>query len=149
MRPRALALALPALLAACLDGPAVGPPLTATCDDADLDPARATHYRADVEAGVFGEGQLACGRCHLPGGATPVGIDVGGLDLSSYATLRAGGVSGPDLIVPGEPCASLLYLKLTAAPPAGGRMPLGGPLFASPAQLAVVHDWIAEGARDD
>jgi hypothetical protein len=52
------------------------------------------------------------------------------------------------LVMPSQPDMSLLLQKLTAAPPCGSRMPLGGNALTE-AQLAKVRSWIAAGAKDD
>ncbi len=52
------------------------------------------------------------------------------------------------LVVPGDAEGSLFYSKVTAAPPCGERMPLGG--GALPAeQIEMIRSWIAAGAKDD
>ena len=50
-------------------------------------------------------------------------------------------------VVPGDPMASLLYLKIAGLQPCGSRMPLGGPEFP-PAVTEPVRAWIAAGARE-
>ncbi|MEZ4403837.1 MAG: c-type cytochrome domain-containing protein [Kofleriaceae bacterium] len=148
---RALVL-LAALAGGCLDavGPDVGPPLRASCDDADRDPAVAVSFRRDLLDGVFASVTHGCLACHTAGGSSPIGLTVGGLDLGSYAGLRRGGVqSGADIVVPGRPCESVLYQKVRPGPPYGARMPLDGPPYVSAAEQDLIHDWIAEGAHAD
>jgi len=143
LRP-ALLLFAGVLPAACLEAlaPEVGPPSPVPACNDDLDPARDASFRGDVLP-IF---QRACGRCHAPG---EEGFDRSGLDLTSYASLRAGGSrSMGAIVVDGEPCASVLWQKLGPAPPFGDRMPRDeSPLPG--ADLGLIHDWIAEGARDD
>ena len=55
---------------------------------------------------------------------------------------------GMELVVPGEPEASLFFLKFSETPPCGGRMPNGG-AGVSAAQLEQVRSWIAAGAKND
>jgi len=139
-------------LAGCLDSlePDVGPPARALCSDADSDPSVAVRYQADLVDGIFNRAVLHCDKCHTPGGATPIGLLVSGLDLSTYDSLRAGGVqSGGDIVIPGQPCRSLLYQKVQAGPPFGARMPLDGPPYLRGDELRLVADWIAEGAHND
>jgi hypothetical protein len=139
------------LLAGCADvlAPDVGPPIRGACADLDSDPDVDIHFTDDVEA-IFATGAAHCLGCHSPDGETPLGLEVGGLDLSEYEYLREGGVvSGDDIVVPGEPCRSVLVQKLGAAPPFGARMPLDGPPFLSDADRQVIADWIAEGAHED
>lgn len=145
MRAALLALAL----AGCLDSapPDVGPPLRPACDDADRDPAVVVSYR-DVVDGVFRDPAYDCVKCHTEGGATPLGLLVGGLDLGSYDGLRRGGnQSGGDVVIPGAPCRSALYRKVLGGPPFGARMPLDGPPYLGDEELDLIHDWIAEGAH--
>ncbi len=72
-----------------------------------------------------------CGTCH--GSAA-----FGGLDLSSYASLLAGGVSGP-AIVPGDSAASLLIIRQ-----ATGDHP--GQLSGE--ELALINQWIDAGTPE-
>ncbi len=141
MKPAVALLAL----AGCLNAiaPEVGPlarPDDQTCNT-DSDPT--------VEV-TFGEvAQLfddKCTRCHRPGGE---GFRDSGLDLTSYDALLAGGTrSVGTIVVPGEPCASVVFQKIGEAPPFGARMPRNDdPLSA--ADQVLVHDWIAEGALDN
>ena len=146
------ALALAALTGGCTDAldPDVGPPLRAPCSDADSDPMTAISYRHDVVEGIFARPDVECVGCHSAGGEAPLGLLVGGLDLASYQGLRQGGVqAGADIVVPGQPCESALYRKVVAGPPFGARMPLDGPPFLSDADVQVIADWIAVGARED
>ncbi len=70
---------------------------------------------------------------------------VAGLNLESYASLMAGGNSGPS-IVPGDPQASLLYRKVSRqlAP----YMPPGG-VRLSDDDIATIRRWIEAGAPDN
>lgn len=78
-----------------------------------------------------------CVDCHDDGGDS-------GLDARSLAGLLAGGAHGP-AIAPGDCANSILYQKVSAAPPFGARMPLGGnPL--SDAELQTICTWIDQGA---
>ena len=87
----------------------------------------------------------------MPSAAGPgTGTQLSGLDLSSLSSLRAGGASsGSRIVVAGEPCSSIIYLKVEQAPPFGSRMPLGGPPFLTDEEENLLHDWIAEGANDN
>ncbi|MCX7644388.1 MAG: hypothetical protein N2Z62_03705 [Rhodobacteraceae bacterium] len=81
--------------------------------------------------------QERCVFCHS-GDAAPLG-----LVLESHAGLMAGSENGP-VVVPGAPAESALIARLTGA--AEPRMPLDGPPFLEPAQIAAVEAWIAAGA---
>lgn len=147
----AFGAALAAALAAggCSLEPDVGPRLAGTCDDSDGHPGKPVSFLSDIRPLIF-RPMGGCG-CHLP---TPngdgVGTQISGLNLSSLSTLRMGGInSGAKVIVAGEPCASIMYQKLSDAPPFGSRMPLNGPPYWTPDELQLLHDWIAEGAKDN
>lgn len=147
-------LALAALVAAlggCLDPvePEVGDPLRPLCSDEDSNLDTDVSFIDDV-AGIFEREDLGCRDCHTSSGASPIGVRVSGLSLSSYNSLRRGGdESGQAIVVPGQPCASILLQKVGQAPPFGARMPLDGPPFLTAEERQVIADWIAEGAEDD
>lgn len=128
--------------------PEVGPPLRLPCEDADSDPSTPTSFAREVRP-ILARDPGGCFQCHTAQGATPIGIVIGGLDLSTRDALLAGGVTGRAMtVVPGRPCASVLLAKLGAAPPFGARMPLeGSPLTGDAIQT--IADWIAEGADDN
>ena len=66
------------------------------------------------------------------------------------ASLRRGGFhSGAEIVVPGDPCSSLLIEKLRGPPSFGSRMPLDGPPFLTEEEIQRFQDWIAEGAEED
>lgn len=141
--------------AACLDAidpldPMVGDPLAARCVNEDSDPDVVISFSADVQPILRGQTpNPGCG-CHMPTDPDPIGIETTGLDLSTYEGLRAGGVNSLDgIVVPGQPCDSLLWMKVSAGPPFGSRMPFNGPPFLDDAALQIISDWIAEGARDN
>ena len=77
-----------------------------------------------------------------------IGTDLGGLDFTTLKSLReGGGTSGRNIIIPGKPDDSALVQKLRGTYAYGTRMPKNGPPFWSDADMKVVSDWIAEGAR--
>lgn len=146
------------LLAGCLSqlAPAVGPEqapsdgaislvdVSATCNT-DSDPTRTVSFSADLMSGVFLRGK--CLSCHTGGGE---GVQQSGFNLGSYTTLRAGGNhSGTNIVINFAPCSSILVLKIDTTPPFGKRMPYNGPPYLSSADIQLVRDWIAEGARDN
>jgi hypothetical protein len=90
-----------------------------------------------------------CG-CHNPGpGGGGSQIEATGFSIGDYAAVRRGGQNSRDrIVVPGKPCDSYLYQKLSDAPPSGARMPSYGPYW-NRADMLMLHDWIAEGARAD
>lgn len=96
-----------------------------------------------------------CNQCHN-NPANDVGngkLNMGADQATAYAALvgktsASSKCGGKPMVVPGDPEGSLFYEKMTAIPPCGGHMPLGGdPLTAE--QLDMVRSWIAGGAKND
>lgn len=129
--------------------PDVGKPLVGECKDVDSDPAHAVSFAADIRP-IFGKMPGGC-SCHMPTGTGPgAATALVGLDLSTFATVRAGGLnSAGKTAIPGKPCTSVIYLKVSEAPPFGSRMPLNGPPYLDDESETLLHDWIAEGAQDN
>jgi hypothetical protein len=70
-------------------------------------------------------------------------------DLATYASLRKGGaMSHENIIIPCKPCDSVLVQKLGPSPPFGVRMPNLMPVLPD-SDMALLRDWIAEGALDN
>lgn len=67
-----------------------------------------------------------------------------GFSVASYTSVLAGGINGAG-IVPGRPDLSIVYLKLTANPPFGLRMPRFSTPF-SDQRLDSIRLWILAGA---
>ncbi|HEY6176894.1 MAG TPA: hypothetical protein VIX73_20705 [Kofleriaceae bacterium] len=137
------------VLAACGLEPDVGARFPNECDEADSQPSSPVSFAGDIRP-LINRQMGGCG-CHLPSSnGAGTGTQISGLDLSSLTTLRSGGFnSGSRMVVAGQPCESIMYLKLEDAPPFGSRMPLNGPPFWNSDELKLLHDWIAEGAKDN
>lgn len=130
--------------------PDVGPLLGGICINDDSDPDTSVSFSKDIVPQILAPANVGCLNCHSPTAPTPFGFEVSGLDVSSYGTLRSGGSnSGTDIIIPGSPCDSILLQKTQPGPPFGGRMPLSGGPFLSAQVGQLLHDWIAEGARNN
>ncbi|MBK7076554.1 MAG: hypothetical protein IPH44_30105 [Myxococcales bacterium] len=147
---RGAALLLVALSgAACVDvlGPEVGPLDDNRCELTDSDPATTVSFATDLLGGALRRTDTDCLRCHTAGGT---GLRDSGLDLGSYTALRLGGNrSRQTIVVAGDPCASVLVQKLGPAPPFGARMPRNGPPYLPASDVALITDWILEGAHDN
>ena len=148
-----LALLIAALsISACLDElePEVGELRAGVCTPEDSDPRYDVSFSEDVFPMFERKApEIGCG-CHLPSSGRPIGIELSGFNLGSYGSLMRGGTtSGADIVVPGDPCASILVQKLSSAPPFGSRMPSNGPPYLSNTERALIADWIAEGAHDN
>jgi hypothetical protein len=130
--------------------PEVGDLRAGACKPDDSDPSHNVSFASDVLP-LFQRpfGQAGCG-CHQPGNKKTSGIDATGLNLFSYATLiRGGNTSHDTIVVPGNPCKSLIVQKVSEAPPVGARMPSDGPPYLTPVEIGLLSDWIAEGAHDN
>ena len=148
---KAVAIAL-ACLAGCtapdvgdlLPGTAVndaGDTVDVSCDNSDSNPALDVSFSRDIRPLML-RSPGGCFPCHLS-------RTTSGLDVSSYALFRRGGVNaGASIIVDFEPCKSVLLKKLSRTPPFGSRMPLAEPYYNDEQQL-MFRDWIAEGARNN
>ncbi len=129
--------------------PDVGDLTEEECANVDSNPSYTTSFSQDLLEDLFILQPNTCIHCHDPSQPTPIGYEYGGFDLSSYNGVLAGGVnSGSNMVVPKRPCESFLYLKLTPGPPVGSQMPLTGPFYTS-SEMAILTDWIAEGADDN
>ncbi|MBA2544901.1 MAG: hypothetical protein H0V17_34985 [Deltaproteobacteria bacterium] len=112
------------------------------CDNADSDPTTPVSFALDVRP-LMTRSPGGCAACHL-------GRITSGLDLSSYASMRRGGINtGTKIIVSSVPCESILLQKLGRTPPFGSRMPFNGPPYFSAEERQLVRDWIAEGALNN
>jgi hypothetical protein len=108
----------------------------------DSDPNATVSFSQSIRP-LLAKSPGGCMGCH--GTSSTSGFSVG-----SYDTLRRGGqISGTRIVVQGKPCESVLVQKLGLAPPFGARMPYSGPPFYTAAELTLVRDWIAEGARNN
>lgn len=118
------------------------------CSDADSNPAVAVDFARDIRPLMNGERPpiKGCKNCHYPGVGTQEGFFRTGLNLSQLVTLRKGGANtGLDVVVPGSPCKSAIVQKLRGTR-GGVRMPKDGPYWG-PAEIQLMMDWIAEGAK--
>lgn len=83
-----------------------------------------------------------CVKCHGPNsimGGPPEGYRLDTLQQTLDASDRA-------RVVPGNPSASELLRRIAGE--SGPRMPLDGPPYLDDAQIRLVEQWIAQGARD-
>jgi mono/diheme cytochrome c family protein len=94
----------------------------------------------------------ACVSCHTDEGRNPSG----GLNLksgSAYAALvgvASTGKPGAIRVIAGNPSGSYLVQKLEgAADIVGLRMPRNGPPFLTDAQVALIRQWIQNGAPNN
>src|SRR6266487_1654177 len=96
--------------------------------------ARAASFSKDVLPIL----KASCGKCHT-------GKDgKGGVDLSSYASMKKGGKGGP-VFVEGDPDKSPLVTSISGDKPEMPKKaaPLGK------AQVATISAWVKEGAKNN
>ena len=82
--------------------------------------------------------QRHCSGCHF------AGKKGGNLVLTSFADFRKGGEAG-ESFTPGKPDESLILDYISGEDP---EMPLNQPAL-DPPQVALIKNWIAQGAKDD
>jgi hypothetical protein len=128
------------------------------CSSSSNDPPTEAAKFSEIYAAIFPAKSAAkCNFCHsqpssdISNGKLHTG-DEGDVE-AAYAALVgptsvSKGCTGHPLVVPGKPEESLLYVKLTATPPCGARMPFGNGALPE-AQIEMVRSWIAAGAHDD
>jgi mono/diheme cytochrome c family protein len=110
------------------------------CEDiTSVPPFTQFSYTRNIQS-IF---DVNCQQCHQNGGSA------GGINLdvaNSYNNLLIAVGPNPALVIPKNPSASVLFLKVNCdSPGAGTRMPQGAdPL--SLAQQAILFDWIRLGA---
>ena len=130
--------------------PEVGELRTGVCEPEDTDPDHDVSFKDDVQPLLDRPSSEGGCSCHMPMSMRPFAIELTGLNLGSPASIRRGGkMSGREIVVPGDPCSSILLQKVSAAPPFGARMPQGGPPYLTPGERNLLADWVAEGARDN
>lgn len=143
---RAAAVAIGMALAGCGGGSgegldANGRPLTDGVGTGS--PLRPTF--SSIQANVL---TPICSVCHS-GAAAPAGLR---LDASSSYALLVGVASAEvgslQRVSPGNPGDSYLIQKLEGRAAVGARMPFGGP-YLDTATIAVIRQWIADGAQKD
>jgi hypothetical protein len=78
---------------------------------------------------------------HALVGVSAMGVNPSGSTAPNCAD------SGLTRVVPGDPDASLLMMKIEGNPPCGTAMPPGGKL--SDDQIMRIRSWIQNGANDD
>jgi hypothetical protein len=97
---------------------------------------------ASIQDNVF---TPICTACHTGGGA-PQGLQLdAGVSASKLINVPVPRDTNLTRVIPGDPDHSFLINKLEGTQTIGARMPLGGP-FLDPSTIAVIRQWIANGA---
>ena len=98
-------------------------------------------YKLDVQPILTAR----CGECHTP--PNGAGYVKSGLDLSSYEGVMKGTKHGP-VVIAGSPLTSNLNVLIEGRAAKELQMPHGQrPLLK--AQQKIIHDWVAQGAKDN
>jgi len=117
---------------ALLFGAALAWPFLATSQSISSPSAHAVAFETDVLPILRAN---TCFNCHAES------VRLKNLDLTTYAGIQKGSESGL-IIVPGKPDESTLYEMLR-----DGRMPPGGKVRVSSADLGIIRSWIESGAK--
>ncbi len=113
-------------------------PVLSFAADSGPKPGEAVSYYKHIRPILQG----ACHGCHQPAKAK------GGYIMTEFAALVKGGEDDGAAIVPGNPVESALVKNVTPGPDGKAEMPKkGDPL--KPAEMALITQWISEGAKDD
>lgn len=83
--------------------------------------------------------------CHGAGSAEG-GFNMGNV---TWNEIRNGSGMHGAVVTPGNADESNLFMKTTAQPPFGSRMPMDGPPFLSLEAQTAIRDWINQGALDN
>jgi hypothetical protein len=102
---------------------------------------------ASIQANIFTPG-CALSGCHS-GGSAPLGLRLDeGNSFASLVNTASQEVAGLFRVQPFDPDSSYLIQKLEGTAAVGARMPLNG-IPLEPSEIAVIREWIANGALDD
>ena len=92
--------------------PDVGPVIAGQCKNEDSDPEAEVSFKDEVLPML----QMRCG-CHDPKGGGSA-IDSTGFSIGNASEVKRGGSkSGPNAVIAGDACASILVQKVGSAPP--------------------------------
>ena len=94
----------------------------------------------------------ACIACHTDDGRTPSsGLNLKtGVSIANLVNIASVGKAGATRVIPGNPSGSYLIQKLEGAPDIVGlRMPRNGPPYLTTEQVALIRQWIQNGAPNN
>jgi len=94
----------------------------------------------------------ACTACHTDDGRTPSSnLNLkSGVAISNLVNVASVGKAGAVRVIPGNPSGSYLIQKLEgAADIVGLRMPRNGPPYLTTDQVALIRQWIQNGAPNN
>jgi mono/diheme cytochrome c family protein len=94
----------------------------------------------------------ACVACHTDEGRTPASnLNLKtGVSVANLVNIASVGKAGAVRVIAGNPSGSYLIQKLEGAPDIVGlRMPRNGPPFLTTEQVALIRQWIQNGAPNN
>jgi len=97
----------------------------------------------------------ACVACHTDEGRVPAGVAPGlnlktGVSIANLVNVASTGKAGAVRVIPGTPSGSYLIQKRENAPGIVGlQMPRNGPPFLTTEQIALIRQWIQNGAPNN
>ncbi len=94
----------------------------------------------------------ACTACHTDQGRTPAGnLNLrSGQSVAQLVGVASSGKTGATRVIAGNPSGSYLIQKLEgAADIVGLRMPRNGPPYLTTEQVALIRQWIQNGAPNN
>jgi len=86
-----------------------------------------------------------CAACHTPGQA---GYVVSGFELKDYQSLMKGTSFGP-VVLPGDPLTSVLVMLIEGRADPSINMPHGGANPMTKEEIAIIHLWVEQGAKNN
>lgn len=101
---------------------------------------RTVSYSAQVQPII----EKRCMECHQPGAA---GYEASGLEMTSHASLMRGTRYG-SIVEPGEPMNSVLNQLVEGRAHPSIAMPHGRNRLPD-SEIALLREWVAQGARDN
>jgi uncharacterized membrane protein len=86
-----------------------------------------------------------CAACHTPGQS---GYVVSGFELKDYQSLMKGTSFGP-VVLPGDPLTSVLVMLIEGRADPSINMPHGGVNPLTKEEIATIHLWVEQGAKNN
>ena len=112
-------------------------------------PTSTLSFATQIQAQILNP---ACVACHTDDGRTPASnLNLkSGAAISNLINIASVGKAGAVRVIPGNPSGSYLIQKLEGASDIVGlRMPRNGPPYLTTEQVALIRQWIQNGAPNN
>ena len=112
-------------------------------------PTPTVTFSTQIQQQIFNP---ACTACHTDDGRTPASnLNLkSGVSISNLVNVASVGKAGAVRVIAGNPSGSYLIQKLEgAADIVGLRMPRNGPPYLTTEQVALIRQWIQNGAPNN